>query len=414
MLEKYNKVLSWITYGFVVGVAFMIPFNFWVSQGGTFIVFFWLLTFDYKSKWQNMRNSPVMWLFLVLNVLYIAGCFWSENKHEAAISMMMKSALIGFPIVFAAMRLDYMKTKIVLQAFLAGLVCSSVFMIVQAKFYPSGNGADPWSYQEFSRSIMHPSYISLYYVIGIMICFHGILLRNVPMNRKVIAVMLVLLYGVMIFMLASKTGLISLIILVMFYIGYAVVRFKRYVVAGVTFVALLIGFFVCLQLFPSLKARLNEMTSVIESDRPIDPSEVESNRVRLLIWQQDLSLIAEHPLTGVGTGDVQDELMKKYADAGMTGAYGKKLNAHSQYFQTGIALGLPGLVLLVGILLASFTWSVRRRYGFAALFTVLLTFNFIPESMLQLQAGTFLFGFLFCFILFTADPAVISPKGSNV
>ena len=413
MIEKYNKVLSWITYGFVVGVAFMLPFNFLVSQGGTFVVFFWLLTLDYKQKWQNIRNSPLLWLFVVLNGLYIIGCFWSENKHEAMVSMAMKSAVVIFPIVFAAMRLDYKKTKLVLQAFLAGLVCVSGFMIVQALTVPSETGVDVWSYQEFSRNIMHPSYISLYYVIGIMICFHGILLRDVPMNRKAIACAFVILFSTMIFMLASKTGLISLVMIVLFYIGYAVLRFKRYVVAGVTFVALIVGFFVTLQLFPSLKARVQAMTQVLETDKPIDPTEVESNRVRLLIWHQDLELISDHLITGVGTGDVQDELMSKYQAAGMTGAYGKKLNAHSQYFQTGIALGLPGLVLLVGILIGSFVSSIRRRYGFVALFTVLLAFNFIPESMLQLQAGTFLFGFLFSFVLFAADPAVISPKTSR-
>ena len=94
----------------------------------------------------------------------------------------------------------------------------------------------------------------------------------------------------------------------------------------------------------------------------------------------------------------------------MTGAYEKKLNAHSQFFQTGIALGLPGIIILSGIFLAAFIWCVRRRFGFGALLTALLVFNFIPESMLQIQAGTLFAGFFYCFILFAADTAVLSPK----
>jgi O-antigen ligase len=392
--------------------VFLLPSNFLVPPVIALLFVAWLCSGRWKEKAELFRQSKLSWLFLALGVLYITGFFWSANRAEAVSSIVVKLSVFAFPVVFGTTRFDYIKTKRILQSLLAGLIAVGVFMIVRSLFTNADPNVDVWSYQQLSRELMHPSYLSLYYVIGVMICFHGILLRDVPVNKKALAVAFVLFFCILIFMLASKTGIISLVLIFLFYIGYAVVRFRRYVVAGAALLVLVIGFFASLQVFPSLKERLNTMTEVIASDKPIDPSEVESNRVRLLIWQQDLQLISEHPLTGVGTGDVQDELMKKYSEAGMTGAQEKRLNAHSQYFQTGIALGLPGLVLLCGIFLAAFTVAVRRRYGFAALLTVLLAFNFIPESMLQLQAGTFLFGFFFSFILFAADTAVISPKAS--
>lgn len=390
--------------------VFLLPWNFLVPPFMVLLIVAWLCSGQWNEKWQRLRASKPTWLFVLLGVLYITGVAWSENTEEAVSSIVVKLSVFIFPVVFATLRFEYKQTKRILQSLLAGLIAVGAFMIVRSMFTNSNPDVDVWSYQELSRDLMHPSYLSLYYVIGIMICFHGILLRDVPVNRKAAGVSFVLFFCILIFMLASKTGIISLVMIFLFYIGYAIVRFKRYVVAGAALVALVAGFFIALRAFPSLKARLDNMTEVLSSDKPIDPSEVESNRVRLLIWQQDMQLISEHPLTGVGTGDVQDELMKKYDETGMTGAQEKRLNAHSQYFQTGIALGLPGLLLLCGIFLAAFTVAVRRRYGFAALLTVLLAFNFIPESMLQLQAGTFLFGFFFAFILFAADTAVISPK----
>lgn len=413
MKEKYNHILQMITYGIVMLCTFLLPWNFLVPQCGTFLVFFWLITLDYKTKWENIRQQPVYWLFLCLTILYLAGYFWSANKTEAGISLLVKLSVFIFPLVFASLRYNYKQTKLVLQCFLAGLIAVGCFMICRALFTQSQEGVDLWTYQELSREIMHPSYLSLYYVAGIMVCFHGILLRDVPMKKKAIASGFVLFFCVMIFMLSSKTGMISLLVVFLFYIGYAVVRFRRYVVAGVALAVLVIGFFISLQVFPTLKARLIAMTEVLSSDKPIDPSESESNRVRLLIWQQDMQLISENTWTGVGTGDVQDELMRKYSEAGMTGAYDKKLNAHSQFFQTGIALGLPGMIILLGIFLGAFTFSVRRRFGFAALLAVLIVFNFIPESMLQVQAGTLFVGFFFSFILFAADTAVLSPKTSS-
>jgi O-antigen ligase len=348
-------------------------------------------------------------LWLLFAALYGVGFLSSDNTDEAIQSIVVKLTVFLYPPVLASIRFPELRTKRILQSLLSGLVLVGVFMLLRALYYHVNGNTGRWTYQSLTEDIMHPSYISLLYVVGIMICFHGILLRAVPKNKKAIAVTLILFFTVMVFLLSSKTGLISLVVAFLFYIGYAVVRFRRYYVAGAALVALIIAFFVSLNVFPAMEARLKAMLEVISSDKPIDPANGESNSVRLLIWSADLELIAEHPLTGVGTGDVQDALMQKYAEKGMTGAYEKKLNAHSQYYQTGIALGVPGMIILIGILFAAFVWSVRRRYGFAALLTLLIAFNFLPESMLQVQAGTMFFGFFFSFILFAADPAVISP-----
>ncbi|HTF05778.1 MAG TPA: O-antigen ligase family protein [Bacteroidia bacterium] len=389
--------------------AFLLPWNFLVAPCGTFLAVFWLMSFNWKEKWINIRNAPMIWLWIAFAVLHVAGYFWSANKSEAATNLMVKLGIFIFPIIFAATRLDEIKTKRVLQAFLAGLILVGMFMLARAIYFAS-QGIGKWSYQDFADRIMHPSYLSLYYVVGIMICFHGILLRKVPVTKKIIGAAFILFFSLMVFMLASKTGIISLVVVFLFYIGYAVVRFRRYVVAGISLIVLVAAFFIALKVFPVLQSRLEVMTQVISSDAPINPADVESNRVRLLIWQADLELISEHPFTGVGPGDVQDELMKKYEANGMTGAKDKRLNAHSQFFQTGIALGLPGIILLAGIFLAAFVVAVRTRFGFLALFTMLLVFNFIPESMLQVQAGTLFMGFFYSLILFAADKKVLSPK----
>lgn len=287
-------------------------------------------------------------------------------------------------------------------------------MLIRAMLTYVNTGVSHFSYQEFSDHIMHPSYLSLYYVVGVMLLFHGALLQQISVSRKAIAAVIVLFFCIIVFMLASKTGMISLIMVFLFYVGYAVVRFRRYVVAAVALVILIGGFFIALQLFPALNARLSAMTEVMSSSKPVNPAETESNRVRLLIWQADMELISEHPLWGTGTGDVQDDLMRKYDEKGMTGAHEKKLNAHSQYFQTGIALGITGIVSLVAVFLSAFFWGIRKRFGFVVLFTAILVFNFIPESMLQLQAGTVFIGFFYSLVLFAADQRVLSPPDSRL
>ena len=50
---------------------------------------------------------------------------------------------------------------------------------------------------------------------------------------------------------------------------------------------------------------------------------------------------------GVGTGDVKDHLLEKYREKQMFNALGLELNAHNQYLQTTLALGIMGLVILM-------------------------------------------------------------------
>jgi len=101
--------------------------------------------------------------------------------------------------------------------------------------------------------------------------------------------------------------------------------------------------------------------------------------------------------------------MNKYQEKGMSGALEKKLNAHSQFFQTGLALGWPGLIVLLALTIGVILWAIRARVGIIVIVGGLLTINMIPESMLQLQAGTMYVGFLYSILLFSADRKVFLP-----
>jgi O-antigen ligase len=193
------------------------------------------------------------------------------------------------------------------------------------------------------------------------------------------------------------------------YIIYSIIRFKRYVVGISALLILLAGFFVALKVFPKVGVRIQTMIGMISADAPINPAEVESNRVRFLIWEAATAVVEKHPLTGVGIGDAQDALIAEYKMRGMTGAEQKNLNAHSQFFQTAVATGLPGLTLLLLLLLMPVIHGLRRQFGFLVLTAALLMLNFLPESMLEAQAGVIFMSFFYCLILFSIDRTVLSP-----
>jgi len=356
-----------------------------------------------------MRNTPWLNVFVVFTALYVLGILWSDNRDEAINSIQVKLPVFLLSIVFASMRLSEKETRRVFVAFIIGLIGVGVFMLVRGAIRYGDMGTSAFVYQTFTEYVMHPSYLALYFVTGIVLLFHGVLLKNESSRKKLIAAFLGLFFAFIVFLLSSKMGFLSLAAVLIFYTIYAVIRFKRYVSGAIALLVLVGGAWLAIQTSPRLEETFHRMMTSLSGNKVVDPSSSESSEVRMLIWSADAALMMDAPVLGYGTGDVQDQLMNKYQEKGMSGALEKKLNAHSQFFQTGLALGWPGLIVLLALTIGVILWAIRARVGIIVIVGGLLTINMIPESMLQLQAGTMYVGFLYSILLFSADRKVFLP-----
>jgi len=135
---------------------------------------------------------------------------------------------------------------------------------------------------------------------------------------------------------------------------------------------------------------------------------------RLAQWESSLSIIKQSPLLGVGPGDVQDELQTVYKKNFLKYSYRDRLNAHNQYFQTCLGLGLVGLsVLLAGLFIPGFmAWKEGNVISIS--FIIIFAICCMTESMLYVQKGIVFYSFfnsLFSFHLLQREPVEISvPK----
>ncbi|MEI6020033.1 MAG: O-antigen ligase family protein, partial [Bacteroidota bacterium] len=149
-------------------------------------------------------------------------------------------------------------------------------------------------------------------------------------------------------------------------------------------------------IFPDSFQRLQSITNISLTD--IDKTSKESTTVRILIWQQAMELSLQKPIFGLGVGDANDQLYQAYANNGLSGALQYHLNAHNQYLQTLLGMGLFGLLLMF-----HFTWmqlfsALRSKRFILFVFAFLISFNFLVESMLQTAAGVLFFCFFYCFL----------------
>jgi O-antigen ligase len=209
------------------------------------------------------------------------------------------------------------------------------------------------------------------------------------------------LFALVIVLLSSKLGLISLVLVLVTALCGLVIRYKRYLLGFLSLAALAASVFAVIRFSPEVRGRVYNALHAL-SEKKEDKTNAESTAVRILIWGVAREAIAEHPLLGAGTGDAKDVLMEKYRSEGISGAYAHQLNAHNEYLQVLVALGLAGFVLLLCMLLLPAWIGFREHKAILPAFVALLALNFFPESMLETQAGVMFYGFFNSLLVFSA------------
>jgi O-antigen ligase len=103
--------------------------------------------------------------------------------------------------------------------------------------------------------------------------------------------------------------------------------------------------------------------------------------------------VGKNWLFGLGIGDVRETLAKAYQEKNMDFALNKRFNAHNQYLETYVGLGLIGLSCLLLILGSALWQSIRRRDMVFFLFMLIILINFMFESVLERFFGVLFFVF---------------------
>jgi O-antigen ligase len=248
----------------------------------------------------------------------------------------------------------------------------------------------------------HPSYMAMYINFAMAIVLYNLVSRwnSYNLGWKMAWLLLMVFFNVFIITLASKAGIISLGLVYLIAVSYLVAR-KKYIISWI-FGIMLVALVFLYMFFPYSYNRMTVARAAVEQDK-LDKESTEGSVLRMLIWRSSLEIIRDHLLFGVGTGDVEDALMEKYEEKGITLAVEQRLNAHNQFLQTWLAIGIPGLLALLLMLLLP-AWRAFRRYNLVYfLFLFIIAFNFIFESMLEAQSGVVFYAFFNVFLYATKN-----------
>jgi len=292
-------------------------------------------------------------------------------------------------------------------AFVFGVVGSMVLCCSVALVNYLRNGLLESFYYSNLAFLIHPSYLAMYvcFAIAILLYFN---LKGWIHSRilKILSIILVILFELFVIMLSSKAGILSLVLSIAMFTSYIFFIEKRILTGFLVGGLLTASFLVLFLLFPTSADRFDESRNALEQANVRSNEISNSTGERILIWWYSFEITNDNFLAGVGTGDVKDHLLDKYEEKGMSHARQLELNAHNQYLQTMIAMGILGLIILLLNLLLPALYSIEGKHYLYLVFLILIAFNFIFESMLETQAGVVFYAFFNAYLFaIKKDPA---------
>jgi O-antigen ligase len=242
---------------------------------------------------------------------------------------------------------------------------------------------------------MHPAVFGLCCLLSI-----GYLLEEIKTNGKQMdstvrlgSIATVAFLMIFLWLMGQRSSLICLTTMSLIYIF----RIFHAVRARLLAFAVLAGIWACLLItIPELDNRVKELVNQPKNAAFVHTSLAfpDSRTARLKIWQSVMQVVGNNWILGVGTGDSQAQLDKTYSKKNYAFATFHHCNAHNQYLQETVALGVPGLIIFLLCLLVPFySYLHSKEHSLYCVFLLIFAIVCMSESILQLSKGIILYSF---------------------
>lgn len=335
----------------------------------------------------DFRN-PLFWLS-GLYIFYCIGMLWSSNTAYGLMDLQIKLPLILLPFLFCFVPKQHLDKKhlwIYASAFIAGITIVLSYLLISG--IVRGMQAETFNF----RSIMYcdlskkyaPNYLATETCIAAILTFLNPLKFLRISNKGVIIIKSCLLcfFNTLLILLDSRVGSIGIAVadlIILFHLFR-----KRNILLAFLFLAYVIG-------NVAFVGAMSRLPFEREIGQPIDGK----HESRLVNYYNVITkVIVKSPILGYGTGDTKDVLTKMHSDEQI--GFKRYLNAHNQFLQTTVAIGVLGLACLVAVFVC-FALRLWNKNGYVLLSGIAIIALFMmTESVLERQAGVHFCSFAFC------------------
>ena len=401
---RIHDLIFWFS---CLAIAFFIPV-FWKIVPSLIGIMFlnWLIDGRFVSNCRLLtREKKREWAFSfsLLYLLYVIGLLYTTNFDYGLFDLEVKLSLFIFPLIFATSPwplFSMKRTQSVLWAFVAGCTTGALILLGHAAVNEYALGIFNSFYYMKLAWYFHATYLSMYYNFALAILLYQLMIT--PRFRSAIVILILFFIG-MIFLLVSKAGMLTMILLLLSAAIYAWFKLKKGWTGALIIGAGVMCFLIAYLFAPVTFSRVAGAERVVSSSPQANRVKAESNADRMAVWSTAGGIIKKNLLFGVGTGDVKDALLEGYRENQVIPALEHKFNAHSQYLQTFVTLGLAGFLLLLAMLVLPAIRAIRIEQILYLVFLVIFSLNILFESMLEIQQGVVFYAFFNIFLFTSTD-----------
>jgi hypothetical protein len=156
---------------------------------------------------------------------------------------------------------------------------------------------------------------------------------------------------------------------------------------------------------------LKQETVKVENKAPALPSKseqsLESTSLRYNSIITTIAIIKENFLFGVGTGDLTDEMSKKYSQFGFVYNLKEQTNPHNQYLRTFGKNGILGIAALLAFFIFNFYTWLKNKSPILLAFNLIVLFSSMTNDLFDTGGGAPFIGLMFPLIF------LLSQKNTN-
>lgn len=340
-----------------------------------------------QQVWLRFRDVRTWSPLPILYICYLIGLIWSTNLGYGWRDLETKLSLFVFPLLLLPLSMQSSDCRRIQLFFCRSisLVACTLLVLALMRYRLSGLSSE-FFYTALSSPLMHPSYLALYFSLAVVFQLK-LLTTAADRLERTIGVSILCFLLLFIVLLSARMALLSLIVVYPLLLWrwndtYRInQRFRLFLWVIPVFV------FIAAKGLYTINDRITQIGQSVSHAELAQSGAHDSASGRLLIWKIGLNKVLEAPVLGYGTGDVKDVLIQAYEESDFSYALERKLNAHNQFLQTYLAIGLPGFLLL---LLACIKGLRQADIVFMAL-CMLFALNALTESLLETQKGVVFF-----------------------
>ena len=353
------------------------------------------------------RNASFL-LPVLLYVAYLIGILFTDHPDIARGYAENKLSLVVFPLMLSFRPVFQLRIGPLLIGSSIGIVLTFIFGIISAlSCYPDQGGITACFTSVVISPLHHPTYLATFILLTVFGLWWA-RKKGEPMMDLRWIIPFTLIAGIYFTLCLSLAAFLILFILIAILIlNWIRKRMNKLAFWSLTLLSpvIIVLILIATPFFrQDVLLTVDTVSNYVKNpvgyviDKPGDKT---GNEVRLVMWTVTTLEVLDHPL-GVGTGNVDDHLSERLTQYGklelakMDDNHSIRYNPHNQFLQTGLELGLAGMLLLVLFIFFSLKIAHREGNTFFMLILYCLIINSIFESMLQRQSGIVFFLFWIC------------------